>query len=336
MFIAVDDAKEITNLQKRLEQAFKSQKTEVIRAIVGSPGGAYETNFLYIKEHDFWVVFDEGGNRYWNAFGVGKPIAGKNNSITCEINFPYDGINRRVAGVFGKEGEQIVVFHRGKIGGGRKGIGKNLFLDNYRGELWPVRDGKTENNLALIGALDSKHFVQQVSNFVYEIQRIKDLTGTTSGLADDETEEIENPVFDFEFKDEAYGKRKYSRNDEIEAESNHGIIINALARVLESRDLSVGNDRKRDLYTIKDNRIDRIFEAKTDLSNASIYSAVGQLLMYSAEKGLDGNQKILVLPEKLKASTEKVISKLGLSILYYSFEGEVVKFVDIERILNEK
>ena len=336
MITTIENGIEIIELQKHFESIFKSQKPERIRGIIGSAGGAFETTFLYLGKYNIWVSFEKGDNRYWNGFGVGKPLAGKNNSITCEINFPYEGINRRVAGVLGKEGEQVIVFHRGKIGGGRQGVGTNLFLDNYRGELWPVQDGKTENKLALIGTIDSKLFVQQVSNFVHEIQRIKDLTGTISGLADEEIEEIVNPAFDFDFKEEGYGKSRYTRKDEIEAESNHGIIINALARELSGKGIAVGNDRKRDLYTVKDDQIDRIFEAKTDLSNSSIYSAVGQLLMYSAEKRLEGNQKILVLPEKLKTSSEKVIARLRLEILYYSFEGEAVRFIDLDRILTKK
>lgn len=336
MFTAVDNAKEITTLQKRLEQAIKRKKPEIIRAIVGSPGGAFETNFLYVQEFDFWAVFDESDNRYWNAFGVGKPIAGKNNSITCEINLPYEGINRRIAGLFAKEGEEVLLLHRGKIGGGKKGIGKELFWDHFRDDPFKILDGKINNNLALIGSLDSPHFVQQVSRFVHEVSRIKKLTGITADLQDTEDEEIEVSEFDFDFKAEGYGKKRYSRRDEIEAVSNHGIIINALAQTLEGKGLSVGNDRRRDLYTVSDNQIDRIFEAKTDLSTSSIYSAVGQLMMYSAEKGLDGNQKILVLPQKLQASTEKVIGKLGLDILYYDFRDETVQFIDIDRILNKK
>lgn len=335
MFTTIFNADEITELQKRLEQAFRSQKPEIIRAIVGSPGGAFETNFLYIGEHEFWVVFGKDKNRYWNAFGVGRPTAGKNTSITCEINFPYGGVDRKIAGVFAKEGDRVILLHRGKIGGGRKGIGKNLFLDNYRGSYLSIQDGDTENTLALIGSLDSKYFVQQVANFVYEIERIKDLINSMpeQEAVDVEEEENENYPFDFDFKEEGYGKRRYTRKDKIEADSNHGIIVNALARELEKRGLSVGNDRKRDLYTVHNNRIDRIFEAKTDLSNGSIYSAVGQLLIYSAEKDLDGNQKILVLPERLKPGAERIMGKLGLKVLYYTFEREEVQFGDLDRFL---
>ena len=75
MFTTVDNGKEITILQKKMEQIFKNQKPEVIRAIVGSPGGAFDTNFLYFREYNFWVVIEEGDNRYWNAFGLGIWIA---------------------------------------------------------------------------------------------------------------------------------------------------------------------------------------------------------------------------------------------------------------------
>jgi hypothetical protein len=336
MITAVENGKEIARLQKRLVDIFKNQKPEYIEAIIGSPGGAFETTFLYFESHNFWAVFEKDKNRYWNAFGTGKPIAGKNNSIVCEINIPFEDINRRVAAVFGKEGDQVLLLHRGKIGGGRKGIGKNLFWENYRGEEMMVQDGDTENWLAPIGSFESKNFVQQVANFVLEIKRIKELAEDLPDLPEVETEDVEIQDFNYTFKEEGFGKRRYSRKDEIEAVSNHGIIINALAKQLTSRGISVGNDHKRDLFTLKDNQIDRVFEAKTDLSNSSIYSAVGQVLIYSVEKGLDDNQKILVLPEKLKASAEKILGILGLDILYYTFEEEVVRFLDLDEVLNKR
>ncbi len=276
-----------------------------------------------------------GDVKHWNGFGIGRPKEGRVNSIVCEINFPYEGINRRIAGAFGKENDEIVLLHRGKIGGGRKGIGKSLFIDNYRGKFIPVSDGDVENNLALVGNFNSRNVINQIELFVKEVERIKNLDENSIEVSDD-GDEIESPVLNFEFIEEGFGKRKYSRKDEVEAESNHGIIINTLAELLKNKGFEVGNDRKRDLFTIKNNSIDKIFEAKTDLSNSSIYSAVGQVLMYSIEKGLEENRKILVLPEKLKASAEKIISKLGLEILYYSFEEDAVTFIAIDKFLQEK
>jgi hypothetical protein len=43
-----------------------------------------------------------------------------------------------------------------------------------------------------------------------------------------------------------------------------------------------------------------------------------------------------VLPEKLKASAEKILGILGLDILYYTFEEEVVRFLDLDEVLNKR
>jgi hypothetical protein len=330
MVTVVDNFNELSNLQNRLTDIFKSNEPEYINALIGYQGGAEETLFLYFAKYDFWTAYMRGDVKHWNGFGIGRPKEGKVTSITCEINFPYEGINRRIAGAFGKEGDEVVILHRGKIGGGRKGIGKNLFFENYRGEFIQIGDGNIESSLALIGNLNSQNLLGQISTFVHEVERIKNFDVNELQEIDDD-DEVENSVTDFDFRAEGYGKRNYTRKDEIEAISNHGIIINTLAEILKNKGLQIGNDRKRDLFTIKNNKIDKIFEAKTDLSNSSIYSAVGQVLMYSAEKNLEDNMKILVLPEKLNQKAEQTISKLGLDILYFHFEGDEVIFREVER-----
>ena len=61
----------------------------------------------------------KSGIRYWNAFGIGKPIPGKLAHIICEINYPESGLNSRVAANWVKDGNDILLVHNGKIGGGR-------------------------------------------------------------------------------------------------------------------------------------------------------------------------------------------------------------------------
>ena len=57
----------------------------------------------------------------------------QNNNIVVEINIPVipDG---RVGGVFVRQTStgKIYLMHHGKIGGGRKGIGKTAFLNGFR------------------------------------------------------------------------------------------------------------------------------------------------------------------------------------------------------------
>jgi hypothetical protein len=61
------------------------------------------------------------------------------------------------------------VLHRGKIGGGKKGVGLALFRNNFVGK-WTSVEG---DEVVSIGAIASADFITQVSSFVKEVDRIK-------------------------------------------------------------------------------------------------------------------------------------------------------------------
>lgn len=202
MITVIDTNDEIEKCQNLLKEIFESYNPEYINPNPSSRGGAEEMEVMYFKKHDIWAGLGEAENRYWNAFGIGKPIEGRNTSIVCEINFPYDGINRKVAGAFGKENDQIVLLHRGLIGGGRQGIGKQLFFKNYQGKFLDVIDGKKETSVAIIGTLNSKKFLSQVAFFVREIERIKNFDANEIDKIDDDSAD-EIPVTTSQYFDSA-------------------------------------------------------------------------------------------------------------------------------------
>jgi hypothetical protein len=173
MTTILTDQKVITKFHRLFVKRLKSFCTEKVNCILGYQGHSDEFTLYYSEKFNFWFTALENDNRYWNAFGFGRPQTGRNNSITVEINMPYNGINRNIGGVFGqdKNGE-VLVLHRGKIGGGRVGIGKSLFLDNYRGEPIIADDDDVENEFCFIASLYSKHLARQVGNFVSEVHRI--------------------------------------------------------------------------------------------------------------------------------------------------------------------
>jgi len=147
---------------------------------VGFQGDSFELEVYWHPEQHIWSHFEEPdwAERYWCIFGTDDVNTNESLSITCEINPPYEGINRRVAGVFaGDEGGDVYVTHSGKIGGGREGVGKVQFLlfcgDDRLVELsWP--DGKSSEAI-LIGRLDDVHLIEDIASFVYQVQRFKDL-----------------------------------------------------------------------------------------------------------------------------------------------------------------
>jgi hypothetical protein len=115
-------------------------------------------------------------NRYWFCFGVTDPSATGGADITCEINVPYQGINRRVAGALVQDGlGQIYLTHSGKVGGGRKGIGKAPFLAFYQGArprpvLWP--DGQ-ETEALLVAEVGSSGMAADIGRFVHQVAAFK-------------------------------------------------------------------------------------------------------------------------------------------------------------------
>lgn len=167
----------ITKYQKRLIRQLKTACKEKIACQLGYKGNYTNVNTFYSKDYNFgFTSFNlDSEKRFWNAFVYGKPKENKNNSITVEINPPDKGINRRTGGAFGlnKEGE-VFLLHRGKIGGGRENIGKQVFFKKYNGEPIVVKDGEKENKLFIVGRIGSKQLLKKVSTFVEQVYQIKE------------------------------------------------------------------------------------------------------------------------------------------------------------------
>lgn len=321
----VTQEKLITKYQKLFVRQLKTVCTEKVICILGYQGNSDELTVYYSDKFNFWFTSQENNNRYWNAFGFGRPQTGKNNSITVEINIPYEGINRNIGGVFGHDkNEEVLVLHRGKIGGGRVGIGKRLFFDNYRDEPIVADDEGIENEFCLIGSISSRHLPRQVGNFVSEVHRIKNLTV-------EETEDF-TEISDFEFTEEATGSSKVKRSGTATIERTHGIVVNLLAKILEGRGHKVAKDRNRDLFIHNRGQITKLFEIKRSSSTTDLYSAVGQLLIYSIPIKT-AKDLILVVPDKLKSTVEKRLGQLGIKILYYNWSNGEPTFENLDKIL---
>ncbi|MBI3512276.1 MAG: hypothetical protein HY064_16570 [Bacteroidetes bacterium] len=324
----ISDSKEIKLLHRQFHKSLDKYLDKEVPIFVGFPAGSFQDTVQYSTDLNFWLTYNETElNRYWNGFGVGEPIKDKMNSLTGEINFPKTDIDRRVAGAFGREPNgNILVLHRGKIGGGKPGVGKNLFVGNFRGEFVTAMDGDTENQFCLVGQLNSKLFPRQVADFIFEIRRIKDLgnSGQTNGFS-----ELNN----FQFSDEHSGQTISEREGQTVIDRTHGIVVNALARELEKRKYKVGNDRNRDLFIHNDNKIQTLFEIKTSSATQNIYSAVGQLIIYSIPIKNEV-QLVTVFPDKLSKTVEKRLDNIGIQQLYYDWTDNEPTFHGLDDILK--
>ena len=137
MWQLIIDKNEIKDYIALVESRFNKVAEKINGVIFGYQGGNNEGDAYWIDQLGIYAQFEERSDdkKYWNPFGVQRPISGKMLSITVEINMPIEGSNRRLGGAFVKnEEDKIALVHNGQIGGGKKGVGKQLFFDNYPGE----------------------------------------------------------------------------------------------------------------------------------------------------------------------------------------------------------
>lgn len=275
-------------------------------------GDAYYNTTLNV-----WVSRHEEYNRYWNGFGIGRPIDWNSNSIIGEINFPVEGIDRRVAGAFGiDEHGSVFVLHRGKIGGGKKGIGKTYFLNHFIGKSVTASDGNRISEFCLVAELSSVHFVEEVGNFIDEVRRIKMLNPSY------EADFAE--LSDFVYTDERSGQVVTESNEPRVIDRTHGLVVKALANKLQAKGHTIANDRNRDLFIHVRGNITTLFEIKTSCATQCLYAAVGQLLIYSMP--MPKTVKLIaVFPNKLSRKVERRLISLGISLMYYQWrDGEPI------------
>ncbi len=320
MLKVLDSELAIKRSQMEFEKQFKQFTDERIPVRLGYSGGNFEGTVSWASKLGIWAYQEADKNRYLNYFGLGKPRKHSMVPITCQINIPLRGIDRRVAGAFTEDKSGVtLVTHSGKIGGGRKGIGKSLFEDNYRGEWVTVTDGSTQRRLALIGSLTSPRFCRQVSQFTHEVARIKNIASSGSP-------KVTPSRLSHAFSKEFSGKKKYKVGTEVEAECDHGLIVNDLSIVLRRLRLKFGNDHNRDLYVVNaSGRLTSLFEIKTDVTSTSLYTGIGQLLLNSVSMAKHP-RLILVIPNRLGRILEGKFKSLGIELLVFRWSGDKAVF----------
>lgn len=299
---------------------------------VGWPGEHGEFTLHWHESARFWVVFGlQELSRYWCAYGTMDPNSHRSVDVTCEINPPTEGIDRRCGGIFLKDsGSGLYLAHSGKVGGGRKGIGKTSFLEEYSGSLeeveWP--DGVT-SEVVLLGKIGSKSFVRNLANYIRAVEAFK--ANVTGQMPPPIIEKNPDLTFTPEFEGP---KRKYKLTSAIESQCDHGTVVNTLHAELKAIGLDAYTTSKIDLFLADDEaNITHLIEVKTDQTTTSLYQAVGQVMLHGALQRSDP-RRILVLPGEVSPDTARRLTRLGLQVVRYDWKGGQPIFTDLKRALS--
>ena len=174
VFTTIQDTDQIVTAQAAFENRLSKAASKIGLVSLGYQGGGKEAMAYQVALLNFWVSFADSGNRYWNALGIGNPFK-DGSTIIAEINPPKSGIDRNIGGVFIEDKKGAVYLaHRGKIGGGREGIGKKAFLDWYKEPLDLTYDDDRHTMLIVIGALEDEKLIENLAVFTYSVSAFKD------------------------------------------------------------------------------------------------------------------------------------------------------------------
>ena len=179
MLTAITTENEVRKTQKKFEgNLLESLPKRTGKFTIGYQGGSFEKNGLHADQNIWFVSHTEKNApipRYWNAFGLAdKLLINGSNNIAVEINVPLSGSNGTVSGFFAKnQNGEVFLLHSGKIGGGRKGIGKNSFLSWYCHPTVKVLRNKKSQDALIVTNINSSNIAVEIGEFVKAVSAFK-------------------------------------------------------------------------------------------------------------------------------------------------------------------
>ena len=327
MLKVIADQKAIKKYAGQFNKMFKPFVNEQIKVKLGHQGAGFSAKVLWSDELGVWKFSQTIKEvRYWNAFGIGKPGTSSVLSIASEINFPWAQIDRKTGGAFAEDHwGNVFVIHRGKIGGGRKGVGKSLFEHNYRGVWSFMEDGDSISQVAVIGNLASGRFAPQAAQFVKKIEIMK--------LSAAESAQTEMDFAEISFREDLIGSEIPLPEDEIVSACDHDLVVSELAALLQRQKIKIGNDTESELFSVdtSENRISHIFEVVTDTKEKNIFAATGKLLLQTSDASIRPHP-VLVMPKDKISHYADELQRNNISVIGFHWEGEKVIFSGLEKI----
>ena len=328
MLRLITSRNEIQKCQKEFEARLKKLLPKKERLDIGFQGGKITNDVFY--RSNLWystlILQDADIPRYWNAFGLGKRKDG-NQIIVVEINPPIEGSTKQVAGLFAKDEvtNDFFILHRGKIGGGRKGIGREKFKNWYRGKWVQVFDDQGNDEEAIIiSSIASKDLLPKLTEFVREVAKFKESIANKHY-----NRTIDGVEISLSFSPEVHGKKKGKRRSIFEYDSNHGLIVNALEIWISKRlkqNQRTYNNSLIDLAVSDGKRTLNVYEVKTRSDSQSIYTGIGQLMFHSG--GDDKITRYLVLPDdRYDKRFLSILSALKINLIKFEIKGNEIKFI---------
>jgi hypothetical protein len=204
-------------------------------------------------------------------------------------------------------------------------------------------------SIFVIGSISQPlQLLQRLAKFVHEAERIGDLRRDArkfkSALEAVGGTMRNNKAIgggEDEYAGETIGAGAYLLHRQVQFERVHARVQRALAKQLQKRGLKCGNRRQKhglapDLYVRdRDGRMTHLFEIKVGQDSQSIFTALGQLLVYSV--GKEPSPAAVLVTRGLPQSSQfkAAMDTQAIKVLYYSVDERLrIKFHNIDEFLK--
>src|SRR3954470_23272475 len=272
MLRAVGEPRRIDRAIKRLQGALKGVPARAVR--LTWRGGELRTTIHWARDDRFWWAFEPrsataGGIAARHALLLGHAAHAptRRESITCEINLPRTGADRKVAGIIAAdERGALYLAHSGRLS--KSGFREFLADGVWRTVAWP--DGE-ETEALIVAPLASPRLTRLLGRFVDSVRRFKegDAPLAQPGLC------VEP-----------------STHGSAGAACDRSLVDLALHEELSKRGLFGGD---ADLFSLRGERPQPLFALIADGQPEELALAVGSLSLAAARGGSDV-RPILIAP----------------------------------------
>lgn len=322
----VTDEKVVKSAVRTIDRDFKARGKR-FDTVIGFPGGSDDAVAYWVDEAGIWLSrHDEWDgeiiNRFWCGYGTTNPAEGGPVPIAVEINFPRQGINRRVKGMLASDAEgRLLICHNGQLGG-RLGAGTQEAFARFWGrEMVSVLDDEGRSTDAFaVAEVGSERMVEQIAEYVRACAAVK--------AGDTKPETLGGPALFEGADDEFEGQKQVPAQSSYTARCDHGIVRNRLAALIKASGRKVSRDKSRDLVVGTPQAPDAELEIKAWCDPQSVYTAVGQLMVHGVR--YPAKRRVAVLPDPVPLHVTKTLGKLGVEVLAFQWTKSSISFPGLD------
>jgi len=310
MLEVLAEPKRIDRAIRRLHGALQGVPARSVR--LTWRGGELRTTIHWARDDGFWWAVEPRHTRDALVLGHATQAPSRRESITCEINLPRAGADRKVAGILVTDGAgALYLAHSGRMGGARPGQSREGFREFltegvWRSVRWP--DGE-ESEALIVAPLDSPRLTRLLGRFVDAVRRYK-----AGGAAPPQTALCTDP----------------STRVSPAAACDRALVDAALYEELTKRGVFGGT---ADLFSIGPDGPRPLFALVADGQPEEVALAVGSLSLAAARRGREV-KPILVAPADLPGEEDGALAALPFPCVRYHWRGARAVFAGLDDALD--